>query len=121
VKGGSWGFSCALLLGLPVVSAAISQETIGGAALYRNYNCGICHGEDGRGGIRSGYPAISGQDKLYLMQQIADIRDGVRENGQSKLMRPLVRQLSDSEIEAIADYLNTMPQLTAYPSTQRVD
>ena len=96
-----------LLLATTYPGLAHAQEPLDGAALYLEHNCHICHGEGGAGGVRSGYPAISPQDKSYLIRQIADIRDGVRENGQAKLMRPLVKGLSDREIEAIATYLST--------------
>jgi cytochrome c553 len=94
---------------LSFAGSATSQEFTAGEALYQQYNCQVCHGESGRGGIRGGYPKISGQDTLYLIQQVTDIRDGVRENGQTRLMRPLVKHVDDLEIEKIARYLNSRP------------
>jgi cytochrome c len=103
-------FCTALLgLGLSLARGASAQAPPDGAALYQKFNCQICHGEEGRGGIRSGYPAISGQDRLYLIQQIIDIRDGARDNGQARLMRPLVEDLDDLGIQAIAKYLSSTP------------
>jgi cytochrome c553 len=88
---------------------AIAQGLTPGEVLYKQHNCQVCHGESGRGGIRVGYPIISGQDTRYLIRQITDIRDGVRDNGQTKVMRPLVELLDDQEIEEIATYLNANP------------
>jgi cytochrome c553 len=99
-----WVFFC-----LSFAGSAASQELTVGEALYQQHNCQVCHGESGRGGIRGGYPKISGQDTRYVIQQITDIRDGVRDNGQTRLMRPLVMQLDDLEIEEIARYLNSRP------------
>ena len=77
-----------------------------GEELYKEYNCAICHGAEGRAPTRDGYPVISGQNSTYLVNQISDIRDGIRVNGRSKLMRPLVKALTHEEIEAIATFLN---------------
>ena len=107
MTGKSAKFPHAVFLGLLLSAGGVfAQDAVDGATVYLKYNCQICHGEDGRGGVRSGYPAISGQDQRYLIQQITDIRDGVRENGQTKVMRPVIKQLGDREIEAIADWLS---------------
>ena len=98
-----------LCLAMSFTPATIADETLDGAALYLKYNCHICHGDRGAGGVRDGYPMIAGQDRRYLIQQTLDIRDGARENGQTKLMRPLVKYLGDPEIEAIATYLSARP------------
>jgi cytochrome c553 len=87
-------------------AVVLAAEGLDGPGLYLKYNCQICHGKNGEGGVRNGYPAISGQDELYLTQQMKDIRDGVRENGQAKLMRPLVVELTDDEIRRIATFLS---------------
>jgi cytochrome c553 len=91
-----------------VMSSAVAQagEGLDGPGLYQKYKCRICHGKQGEGGVRGGYPVIYGQDELYLIQQMKDIRDGVRENGQAKLMRPLVVELTDEEIRLIAMFLS---------------
>lgn len=81
-------------------------ELLDGKKLYTQYQCQICHGGRGEQPARGGYPVIAGQDKIYLVQQILDIRDGVRDNSQSDLMRPMVKSVSNEEAEAIAVYLS---------------
>jgi cytochrome c len=83
------------------------SELPDGATLYIRHQCHICHGEHGREPARSGYPVIAGQDRRYLVRQILDIRDGVRENGQASLMRAMVKPITEQEVETIADYLST--------------
>lgn len=100
----------AAMLSLSFVGSAFAQSPTSGEILYRKFNCQICHGEEGRGGVRSGYPILYGQDKRYLAQQLADIRDGVRDSGQAMLMRPLVEQLNNLEIEEISIYLSGAPK-----------
>ena len=64
-------------------------------------NCASCHGTDGRG--RGGVPSLVGQDKLGLVQQMKDFRDGKR---RSTIMQQLARGYTDAEIEAVAAYLS---------------
>jgi cytochrome c553 len=86
--------------------AQTASRPLDGEALYRKHKCPICHGIDGSVAVRDGYPVLSGQNKTYLINQTIDIRDGVRDNGQARLMRPLTLRLTRAEIEKIADYLS---------------
>ena len=52
------------------------------------------------------YPRLAGQNKEYLIQQMHDIKSGKRDNGQAAVMKPIVANLSDDEIAAIAEYLS---------------
>ncbi len=89
-----------------VSTSTVRADPLNGAALYTRYQCHICHGEHGEHPARGGYPVIAGQDRIYLVQQILDIRDGVRDNAQTDLMRPMVKSISDVEAAAIAEYLS---------------
>jgi cytochrome c553 len=64
-------------------------------------NCTSCHGTDGRS--RGGIPSLVGQDRLNLVQQMRDFRDGKRP---STIMQQLAKGYSDAEIEAAAAYLS---------------
>ncbi len=86
---------------------ALSAGALDGEALYKKHRCAICHGVDGRSPTRDGYPVVAGQNRLYLVNQIIDIRDGIRNNGKSHLMRPLIKTLSREEIQAIAEFLSS--------------
>ena len=86
--------------------AQTPKRPLDGEALYRKHKCPICHGIDGNVAVRDGYPILAGQNKTYLINQTIDIRDGVRDNSQSRLMRPLTLRLTRPEIEIIADYLS---------------
>jgi len=86
---------------------SLSAEALDGEALYKKHRCTICHGVDGRSPTREGYPAVAGQNRLYLVNQILDIRDGIRTNGRSNLMRPLIKTLRREEIQAIAEFLSS--------------
>ena len=51
-------------------------------------------------------PKINGQNKTYLLNQMKDIKSGARANGMSMAMKAMVANVSDAELEAIADYLS---------------
>jgi len=63
-------------------------------------NCTSCHGTDGRS--RGGIPSLVGQDRLNLVQQMRDFRDGKRP---STIMQQLAKGYTDAEIDAAAAYL----------------
>jgi cytochrome c553 len=92
----------------PVACIAADESQIpDGAILYKQFQCHICHGEDGTRPAEEGYPIVAGQKKSYVIRQLIDIRDGVRDNGQTRLMRPLTASMTNAEAAAIAEYLST--------------
>lgn len=89
----------------PPVQPGDAANAAKGAELYARSGCVGCHGPEGIKPI-SGYPVIGGQKANYLVLQIKEIRDGVRMNGRSRVMRTMVAHLSDADIDALADYLS---------------
>lgn len=67
--------------------------------------CAGCHGDNARGGTPAAplAPAIGGQGWRYLEQQLLQWRSGWRKNDVA--MKEAARQLSDADINALADYL----------------
>ena len=85
-----------------------SAHAADGKALYTQKLCVTCHGPNGQAPIIDTYPRLDGQNKAYLIQQVKDIRDGARSNGQTAAMKPIVQQVTDEEIEAIAEFLSAI-------------
>jgi cytochrome c len=96
-------FACWIVFDVMVGAKVHANE---GKSLYTQRNCQICHGTRGCMPAQDGYPVVAGQNRTYLINQILDIRDGVRENGRSHLMRPLTTLLTDDEVKSIASYLS---------------
>lgn len=87
----------------PAPETPIAPESrAAGEKLYAK--CVACHGKEGKKPLK-GYPHLAGQKRIYLVQQMTDIRDGIRTNGLTKLMLPFVKKLTDAEIGQLADYL----------------
>jgi cytochrome c553 len=70
--------------------------------------CKSCHGDTARGKL-SGYdsfPALAGQHKIYLREQLRNWRKEARTNSPNGMMNVVAQPLTDAEIEALADYLS---------------
>lgn len=81
-----------------------------GKTIYEK-RCETCHEKDGSGSAEKLYPRVNGQHFSYLLRQNLDIRDGVRRNSNPKMVRA-IRQYSDDELKAVADYMSRLPAPT---------
>ena len=78
--------------------------------------CSGCHSPTGQGNGPAGYPALSGQHADYIAQQLTMFRKGYEDpagrvnDGDSKIMRTTAFQLSDLEIQAVANYAAALRQ-----------
>lgn len=63
--------------------------------------CAACHGAGGAKPILPSYPIIAGQYEDYLVHALKGYRDGKRKNA---VMAGQAANLSDDQIEALADY-----------------
>ncbi len=72
------------------------------------YGCVNCHGKNGKGKSPnvSVFPVIGGQHRDYIIKQLKDFRAGARANDPAGMMSDIAKRLSDSEIEAVANYLS---------------
>ncbi len=74
----------------------------GGIAKKAVAACAGCHSPNGAG-IPAQYPRVAGQHADYIKAQLVAFRQGERTN--SAQMATIAANLSDKEIEALADYL----------------
>lgn len=65
--------------------------------------CGTCHGKDLRG--MGDVPAIAGRSPSYLMRQMVDMRSGTRTGPGAELMKPVIGQMTNTELMAVAAYV----------------
>lgn len=92
------------------------KETIAaGEKLFREgnaksgvYGCINCHGESGKGKSASvsTFPVIGGQHRDYLVKQLKEFRQGARANDPAGMMSSVAKNMTDKEIEAVAEYLS---------------
>jgi cytochrome c553 len=62
--------------------------------------CVACHGKDGVG-LTPDYPNLAGQHADYIRRALHDYQTGNRKNA---IMPPFAGQLSEADIDAVADY-----------------
>jgi len=98
------------LLGLFIIAAVVAPlgtvMAADGQTLYSQKGCVACHGNAGKEPIMPNYPMLAGQNKAYLIEQMKDIKSGARSNGQASVMKPMIANVTDDEIKAIAEYLS---------------
>jgi cytochrome c553 len=70
--------------------------------------CQGCHGPRGGGIAGSGYPQVGGQYTDYTLAQLKAFRDGTRTNDDKELMRSIVKDMSDEQLAAVANYIATL-------------
>ncbi len=67
--------------------------------------CASCHGPAGAGNDAAKFPRLAGQHADYTMSTLSHFRSGERENDVNKMMRSVAERLSDTEIAALANYI----------------
>jgi len=83
-----------------------------GQALYRRGDqvraipaCMACHGPTGRGNEPAKFPALRGQQSVYVMKQLNDYASGARPTGPNGIMETIAKRLSPDDIRNLASYL----------------
>jgi cytochrome c553 len=67
--------------------------------------CGVCHGPDLRG--VADVPPIAGRQPSYLVRQLYDMQQGTRNGEGTKLMKPVVANLTEEDMLVIAAYVSS--------------
>ncbi len=70
--------------------------------------CQACHGPRGAGMAGSGYPQVGGQYVDYTLAQLKAFREGARANDDKMLMRSIMKDMTDEQLEAVANYIATL-------------
>jgi cytochrome c553 len=67
--------------------------------------CMACHGPTGRGNVPAKFPALRGQQSVYLMKQLNDYASGARPTGPNGIMQTIAKRLSADDIRNLASYV----------------
>ena len=100
---------------MPAQVGRSSAETVdAGMRIYRGgilekgvAACTACHSPTGGGNAPAGYPHISGQRFDYVVAQLVAYREGRRktDDAYGGMMRDVAARLTDTEIAAVANYV----------------
>lgn len=66
--------------------------------------CASCHGAQGQG-IPAQFPRLAGQHTDYIYTQLNKFRTGERANDGAKMMRTIAAKMTDSDMMAVATYI----------------
>lgn len=88
---------------VPRGSIALGAELAATGAHGRSVACATCHGVRFEGMVD--VPRLAGRSPSYLIRQLHDLRGGTRHGGSADLMKPVVANLTDGDIVALAAYL----------------
>ncbi len=88
---------------------AKGREIYKGGDLHKGVPaCQGCHGPTGAGNPGAGYPQLGGQHAAYTMKQLHAFKDGSRSNDDRSLMRNVLKGMTDTEIEAVSQYIASL-------------
>jgi cytochrome c553 len=84
-----------------------------GKAIYKGGNlstgvaaCAACHGPTGSGNVAAKFPSIAGQHSTYIVNQLKAFKSGKRANDTGKMMRNIAKHMTDTEMDAVAEYIS---------------
>ncbi|MES9870837.1 MAG: c-type cytochrome [Sedimenticola sp.] len=97
------------LVGISALLLSTPTQALDGAALYVDRACIACHGAQGREPVMTEYPKIAGQNAAYMVAQMKDIKSGSRDNSHAVAMTNMMHMISDEEMAAVAEWLETLP------------
>lgn len=99
-----------------VLISALSPYAVAGDAASGKTKaavCAACHGADGKA-LQAEYPNLAGQGAPYLVKQLMEYKSGVRENA---IMLGMAAGLSDTDMEDIAAYYESLPPIQGIAAT----
>ncbi len=92
---------------------ANKEKVAAGEAIYRGGNlttgvaaCAACHGPTGSGNVAAKFPKVSGQHAKYTVTQLKAFKSGKRANDVGKMMRNIAKNMTDAEMDAVAEYIS---------------
>lgn len=98
----------------PILACMISMIMAGsvlaadGPSLFKSKTCFGCHGRDAKTPLLKKYPSLAGQNADYAFNQMKDIKEGKRTNGDTAAMKGIMHLVSEEEMRIIADWLSTL-------------
>ena len=109
------------ILSRMLLAAALIFGSVGAMATEEiadlTATCAACHGADGISTAEI-WPNLAGQQRNYLAAQMRAIRDGDRV---VPTMQPMVQQLSDTQIDALADHYSNLPSVVVNTPVDEVN
>ncbi|TWO68726.1 c-type cytochrome [Caenimonas sedimenti] len=91
---------------VPPGSIQKGEELVRGMKGNKALACMNCHGEKLQG--MAAFPPIAGRSPAYMVRQMWDFKQGARNGAMAAVMKPVVAELSGTDMLNIAAYLATL-------------
>jgi cytochrome c553 len=91
---------------VPIGSVAAGEALVSSGGSGKTVQCGPCHGQDLRG--LGPLPSIAGRSPSYIFRQLYDFLHAARTGPWSPLMAPVVSNLDENDMLAMAAYLASL-------------
>jgi cytochrome c553 len=65
--------------------------------------CAGCHLPNAAGNER--FPRLAGQHQAYILQELTDLKSGLRANDRGRVMRAVAERMTEDEMKAVAEYI----------------
>ncbi|MGB1261857.1 MAG: c-type cytochrome [Cognaticolwellia sp.] len=92
-----------------LAGSEVGQKLYFGGNVKRKITaCVACHGANGKGMNKAGFPTIAGQNETYLKAQLMKFKKGDRNNDYNTMMQSVASKLSVSDIDELAKYMASM-------------
>lgn len=95
-----------MILGLVAASSLAMAAGNADAGKTKAAVCATCHNADGNSSVPI-YPKLAGQHATYIESALKAYRDGQRKGGQSVIMTPMAKPLSDQDIADLAAFFSS--------------
>jgi cytochrome c553 len=67
--------------------------------------CMACHGPTGRGNGAAKFPALRGQQPVYVVKQLTDYASGTRATGPNGIMQAIAKRLTPEDMKQLAAFV----------------
>ena len=90
-----------------IALTALTLNTAFAEAPAVEATCRACHGVNGAAPIMGAYPKLNGQNKEYLVSALKAYKTGQRTGGFAAVMNAQSANLSEADIEALAEFYSS--------------
>lgn len=80
----------------------------GGDVKHKITACVACHGANGKGMNKAGFPTIAGQNEAYLKKELRKFKNGQRNNDYNTMMQSVAAKLSKEDINELSKFIASM-------------
>lgn len=96
----------ALLVSGVVAMFATCVSAADGATVYKK--CVACHGQKAEKVFNNKVPALTSLDAATIEAGVKSYKTGANKYGMGAMMKPIANPLSDDDIKAVAEYIQTL-------------